>query len=256
MSTGKLAGRILCICCVAFAGLMYSAFASESALGPKSTVAPSFKIITYNVNWVEPRPELAAEIIRQSGADIVCLQETTQQWEQFLRSALATNYSFMKFRDSTTRTGGGFAFLSKLPAREISFVPSDTGWFGGWIMRFETALGPVQVLNIHLHPPVSDRGSWVSGYFTTKDDRVREIERFYAARQPDLPMLVAGDFNDTETSAAVRWLQIYSPELRCSFVKVQRAGASDHFPVEAIFTKQGTTDERKKENVAGETGGQ
>jgi endonuclease/exonuclease/phosphatase (EEP) superfamily protein YafD len=29
---------------------------------------------------------------------------------------------------------------------------------------------------------------------------------------------------------------VYSPELHCSSARVLRAGASDHFPVEAVFT--------------------
>jgi endonuclease/exonuclease/phosphatase family metal-dependent hydrolase len=227
------------------------------------------RILTYNVNWGAPGPELAAEIIRQSKADIVCLQETTAAWERFLREKLGPEYSFVEFRESKGRMGGGLAFLSRVPAREIAYVPSDTGWFDGWIMAFETALGPVQVLNVHLRPPVSDSGGWASGYLFTGDDRLREMERFYARRQPDIPMLVTGDFNDGENSPVLRWLEekglvnalpqfdrrtptwewrtssvtlkrrmdhiVYPPELRCCSARVIKAGASDHFPVEAVF---------------------
>ena len=31
---------------------------------------------------------------------------------------------------------------------------------------------------------------------------------------------------------------VYSPELHCCSARVLRAGASDHFPVEAVFAKQ------------------
>jgi endonuclease/exonuclease/phosphatase (EEP) superfamily protein YafD len=227
------------------------------------------RILTYNVNWGAPRPELDAEIIRQSGADIVCLQETTPAWEQFLRGTLGREYSFVEFRESKGRMGGGLAFLSRVRAREVAYVPSDTGWFDGWIVAFDTAVGPVQVLNVHLRPPVSDSGGWASGYFSTADDRVRELERFYAQRRPAIPLLVTGDFNDGENSPVLRWLEkkglvnalpqfdyrtptwewrtsvvtlkrrmdhvVYSPELRCCSARVIKAGASDHFPVEAVF---------------------
>jgi endonuclease/exonuclease/phosphatase family metal-dependent hydrolase len=229
----------------------------------------SFRLLSYNVNWGAPRPELAAEIIRHSKADIVCLQETTPAWEQFLRQTLDREYPFCEFRESKGRMGGGLAFLSKVPAREIAYVPSETGWFDGWVMAFETKLGPVQVLNVHLRPPVSDNGSWASGYLSTGDDRVREMERFYARRQPNTPLLIAGDFNDGEGSPVLRWLEkrgminalpqfdsrtptwhwrtsvvtlkrrmdhiVYSPELRCCSARVTQAGGSDHFPVEAEF---------------------
>jgi len=235
----------------------------------ESPAGPHFQILTYNVNWGAPRPEFAAEIIKQSEADIVCLQETTPEWERFLRRGLASDYSFAEFRNSTTRMGGGLAFLSRVPMREIAYVPSDTGWFDGRIMEFKTAVGPVQVLNVHLRPPISDSGSWIKGYLSTGDERLREMERFYSHRQAGPPMVVVGDFNDSEDSAVVKWLQsksmvnalsefdrytptwrwrsgilsfsrrmdhiIYSPELLCCSARVIQAGASDHYPVEAVF---------------------
>jgi endonuclease/exonuclease/phosphatase family metal-dependent hydrolase len=229
------------------------------------------RILTYNLNWGAARPDLAAEIIRRSGADIVCLQETTPQWEQVLRQALANDYRYAEFRNSKTRMGGGLAFLAKVPAHQIAYVPSETGWFDGWIVKFETAIGPMQVVNVHLRPPISDRGSWVSGYFTTDQDRLREMERFYQARESQIPTLVVGDFNDGENSPVVRWLEargminslpqfdrysptwkwqtsvvtlkrrmdhiFYSPELDCAAARVIHAGVSDHFPVAAVLTK-------------------
>jgi len=232
---------------------------------------PHLRVLTYNVNYGGARPDLAADIIRNSDADIVCLQETNLQWEQYLRQELRRDYPVAQFRESRTRMGGGFGFLAKVPAREVAYVPSDTGWFDGWIMKFETTLGPVQVINVHLRPPYSDSGSFVRGYFTTSGKRLDEMEKFYAARDPQLPTLVMGDFNDTEHSEALRWLEgkgltnalpqfdrynptwtwqtsvvtlkrrmdhiFYSPDFDCASAQVIPAGASDHFPVTAILTK-------------------
>ncbi len=232
---------------------------------------PHLRVLTYNVNWGAPEAETAAQIIRESRADVVCLQETTPQWEGFLRAALRREYPFAEFRNSKGRMGGGLAFLSKVPAREIAYVPSESSWFDGWIMGFETSIGTVQVLNVHLRPPVSDSGSWVSGYISTRDDRVREMDRFWSHRRDGVPTLVAGDFNDGENSRVLHWLEqrgtanalpqfdrrtptwkwqtsvatlsrrmdhvVYSPELHCHSARVISAGASDHFPVEAIFTR-------------------
>ena len=240
---------------------------------PAATVpaSASFRVLTYNVNWGAPRPDVAAEIIRASQADIVCLQETTPEWERVLRRELAGAYPHQQYRSSAGRMGGGLAFLSKEPATEVAYVPSATGWFDGWIAEFRTAAGPVQVLNVHLRPPISDRGSWASGYFTTGDDRLREIERFYARARAGAPMLVAGDFNEGEGGNVLAWLGrkgmtnalpqfdrrtptwewrtsvvtlrrrmdhiVYSPELQCDAARVTRTGASDHFPVEAVFSR-------------------
>jgi endonuclease/exonuclease/phosphatase family metal-dependent hydrolase len=232
---------------------------------------PHLKVLTYNVNYGGPRPDLAVDIIRQANADIVCLQETNPQWEQYLRQELARLYPIAQFRESRTRMGGGFGFLAKAPASEVAFIPSDTGWFDGWIMKFQMDIGPVQVINVHLRPPYSDSGSFVSGYFTTSDKRLEEMEKFYAARDPQLPTLVMGDFNDTEHSDVVRWLEgkgltnalrqfdrysptwtwktslvtlkrrmdhiFSSPDFNCTSARVIPAGASDHFPVEATLIK-------------------
>jgi endonuclease/exonuclease/phosphatase family metal-dependent hydrolase len=222
------------------------------------------------VNWGEPEPNLAAELIKKSGAEIVCLQETTPDWETYLRASVAHEYPFMDFRNSKDRMGGGLAFLSKIPMKEVEYIPSNTRWFDGWITAFDTDIGKIQVLTIHLHPQVGNRGSWtVGGYLFTGDDRLKEIQRFAEALAPSTPTIVAGDFNDTDHGAPVEWLKkegftdalrefdrhsdtwewhvglihvrrrldhiLYSRELSCCSAAVIHAGASDHFPVVATF---------------------
>jgi endonuclease/exonuclease/phosphatase (EEP) superfamily protein YafD len=172
--------------------------------------------MTYNVNWGGACADLAVAIIRAEQPDIVCLQETNAEWEKYLRGALAREYRYISFRESAGRAGGGLGFLSKVPAAEVAYVPSDTGWFDGWIMGFQTGVGKVQVLNVHLRPPVSDRGSWVSGYLTTGDDREREIKQFYA-RQRRMDHIV------------------YGSGLHCYQARVVKGGASDHYPVVGVF---------------------
>jgi endonuclease/exonuclease/phosphatase (EEP) superfamily protein YafD len=236
---------------------------------PEEPQGPHFRVLTYNVNWGGAQPDLAIEMIRRTKPDIVCLQETTPAWEDHLRRALAREYPHMDFRSSVGRAGGGLGFLSKARGTEVAYVPSETGWFDGWIMEFGTADGPVQVMNVHLRPPVSDRGGWVSGYLTTGDDREREMQRFYARVRPDAALIVAGDFNEGEKGGVLDWLRrkgmrnalpefdrstptwewqtsvgalrrrmdhiVYGPELYCYIARVIRGGASDHFPVIATF---------------------
>jgi len=236
----------------------------------ESPIGPHFRVLTYNINWGGPKPDLAAQVVRESGADIICLQETTPEWAQYLRTALAKEYPYMQFRDSAARMGGGLAFLSRVPGTEVAYIPSQTQWFDGWIMAFDTAAGPAQILNVHLHPPVGKNGYFnASGYLFTGQDRLQEIQRFFPARRPGMPTLVMGDFNDTDKSPAIEWLKqqgmmsalpqfdsgtptwhwsagpvslhrrmdhiLYSGELHCDAAEVIRAGASDHFPVAATL---------------------
>lgn len=233
--------------------------------------APSFRIVTYNVNRGSDPKEIA-EVIRQTGAEIVCLQEA-DDFEEALRPLLSKDYPTIQFRDSETLVGGEFAFISKYPAHEVSWIPSETGWFGGWIMQFETPLGPVQVLNVHLKPPFKGRRfRALRGYLFTRGERLREIQHFYGEIDRHSPLVVVGDFNDTPHSRAVRFLErnglksalpqfdrksptwywptktvtlrrridhiLYSGQLECSEARVIRDGPSDHFPVEAVFTKR------------------
>jgi endonuclease/exonuclease/phosphatase (EEP) superfamily protein YafD len=231
------------------------------------------RIVTYNLNWGAPEPGTAAAIIKKTRADIVCLQETSIEWEKHLRALLADEYPSMDFRSSKGRMGGGLGFLSKRPIKEIAYIPSDTGWFDGWIAAFDTDIGTIQILNVHLHPQVGERGTFtVSGYLTSGRKRKAEIQRFCANLLPALPTIVAGDFNDTDHSAPVEWLKQqgftdalpefdrrsvtwewkvgpihlrrrfdhipYRGDLSCCAADVIHAGASDHFPVAAVFEEK------------------
>jgi endonuclease/exonuclease/phosphatase family metal-dependent hydrolase len=257
---------------IALVFLMVVSLGCRSVRQPKAMERADFNILTYNVNWGGAGADQVARFILESGAEIVCLQETTPEWERIIKREASRDYLFSEFRESKGRMGGGLAFLSKVPAREIAYIPSETGWFDGWVVEFATAAGPVQVLNVHLRPPVSDRGGWVSGYLNTRDDRVTEMERFYKHVNPGVPLVVAGDFNDSEDSQVVEWLEkrgltnalpqfdrstptwrwkyrgvslkrrmdhvVYSPELVCAGAKVIEAGPSDHFPVLAWFWRK------------------
>jgi len=178
----------------------------ETVRAPRAHDRPGFRVLTYNVNHGLPQPDLACDALLKADADIVCLQETTREWERRLRERLSKRYPHMIFRETENHCAGGLAFLSKQPGELVEQVHSPSGWFDACIGKFQTVAGPVQVLNVHLRPPVSNRGSVVSGYFTTSDDRQREIEHFWKHCQRDVPTLAVGDFNENEDDRATRWL--------------------------------------------------
>ena len=112
---------------------------------PEVPAGPSLKVMSWNVNWGGPGADLAVKAILDADADIVCLQETTGEWEAFMRRYLADRYPFMAFRSPSRRYAGGCGFLSKQRGEEVACVPSSTGWFNAFIMQFPTPIGPVQV---------------------------------------------------------------------------------------------------------------
>ena len=240
---------------------------------PPADGAPDFSVLTYNVNFAAPRPDLAVRAIAEADADVVCLQETTPEWELAVRAGLGNADPYIRFRNEPA--AGGMALLSKWELEGLTFRRTDAGWFPACIATVNTPAGPVRVVSVHLRPPVSERGSFASGYLTTPPVRRSEIEEIHAAAvNPDVPSVFVGDFNESRGGAAVRYLSkrgyrsalrqfspsastwhwqygpiplrgqldhvLHEPSLECLDARVLRKGASDHYPVLAAFRFRGT----------------
>ena len=224
---------------------------------------PHLKIATWNVNFGGSQKKRAAQIIRKMDADIVCLQETNARWQSSLVAELKDLYPHMLFHNS--RAAGGQAVLSKIPIVEKDWFVAGKGWFPVWILEAETTIGTLQIGSVHLRPPVSDTGSWVKGYFTTDSIRKGEITALKARMNSKLPSIIVGDFNESDSGDAVRYLEgqgmhnalpqfdrkgktwrwylgpiklsnrldhiLYDSRLDVSACGVVRAGGSDHFPI-------------------------
>ena len=225
--------------------------------------------MTYNVNYGLAGDRASLDAIARADADVVFLQETTSAWEIAIRGRLTDTYPQMGFRHCCT--AGGLAVLSKTPFHTGKYIASEgEGWFPAWIVVVETALGDVQVLNVHLRPPLSSSGSVVSGYVSTPAIRRAEIARFYGHLDRGLPTLVVGDFNESDdlaiaylaerglTSALPRFAGpqatwrwdtsigrlssqldhiVHGPRLAPLEVRVIPAGRSDHLPVYGLFER-------------------
>jgi hypothetical protein len=93
---------------------------ADSSATPNVDDIPSFCVVSYNVRKIlsrngkgSSRPIKIIEAIRQSGADVVCLQETHQAWELLLRMTLSQIYPHMSFHHHAS--AGGLACLSRFP---------------------------------------------------------------------------------------------------------------------------------------------
>jgi endonuclease/exonuclease/phosphatase (EEP) superfamily protein YafD len=226
------------------------------------------RLLTYNVNFgLAGDPETLAAI-RDAGADLVLLQETNPGWERALRAALSSRYPHMSFRHEGG--AGGLAVLSRLPVQlwEV-YPPTGDGWFPAGRVVVQAPFGPLQALNVHLRPPVSDGGSFVSGYFATPRVRAAEIADHVRRLDPALPTVIAGDFNeepdervttflaargylsalarlapgaptwrwDTAVGTLRRQLDhvVHDRRVLAVAVTVMAAGRSDHLPVLAVL---------------------
>lgn len=232
----------------------------------------TLKVMTFNVNFGIAGDDATLKTIANSGADVVLLQETTAPWQQAIEYSLRKQYPHQSFRHCCG--AGGLAVLSRFPFENKQYVPAPKpGWFPAWRVVVDSPLGKVQMLNVHLRPPVSDEGSFVSGYFSTQDIRRKEMVSHLKTLAPSMPTIVAGDFNENAKGDAVKVLKdkqmvsvlpqfhgdthtwrwptrfltlraqldhiVYDRQrLKPLDAKVLRQGRSDHYPVMATFTHQ------------------
>ena len=259
---------ILLFCCACL---------SSSTPAPPPTLgedASATTVMTYNVNYGIAGDQETIDVIASSNAELVLLQETTAEWEQALRQQLITTYPHMHFEHCCG--AGGLAVLSKHPFKVDGMLdPPDGGWFPAMAIRAKTSLGELSILQVHLRPPLSEDGGIVSGYFTTKEIREREIVHYLdelVAMSGDTPDLIAGDFNEDD-GRAITWLErkkgfrsalpefvssqhtwrwqtsmgeitqrldhiVYDPEVLSALdAHAVEAGSSDHLPVLSSFKR-------------------
>lgn len=246
----------------AAAPTVVSAPASRPATHPAS-----FKVATFNILYVNRDLKAVADTIRAADADVVCLQETNDPSERYLRAQLGKVYPYATFRNGEAACG--FGVLSKVPLRNVKHLPAKFGWFGTHVCEANLAGRAVQIVDVHLQPTVPPENAnlaqavalWARGEAT----RAREIEYILQNTSAKLPRLIAGDFNampewsattvlkqkgfvdglasackdhakmttwkggrkDTELSLRVDYV-FHPPALRTTEARILPCGASDH----------------------------
>jgi endonuclease/exonuclease/phosphatase family metal-dependent hydrolase len=187
-----------------------STIGASPASGLTDPAAVTLKIATYNINWGNPDLTAVVSTIRQSDADVVCLQETTKQSESHIRRTLRKDYSHIHFHGHRGRFGAErFGFLSRHRMRGLSFLPPKHGLFGAYVGRLQLGGQTIQIVNVHLQPIVLPSAGMRSAYsaFTAMEDIHRkEITHIYENVRLDVPTLIVGDFNSTSSFRATRFL--------------------------------------------------
>ena len=184
---------------------VFAPIAPPPAPGPG---AKQLRVMSYNVNFGIAGDVSSIDAIDAAKADLVFLQETNDVWEQAIVGRLGARYPHHRFDPPTDWVAGGMGVLSRFPIVTIDtlLAPKSFSPFFAWRVVVDTPLGRIQVFNLHLRPPMSDGGSWVVGYFSTRDDRLREIQHHLEAYDPKLPTLLVGDFNEEGDGKAVSLL--------------------------------------------------
>jgi endonuclease/exonuclease/phosphatase family metal-dependent hydrolase len=232
--------------------------------------ANDLRIATYNMNWggnsfSATAPKKTLEVLKHSNADIVLLQEVTPFWFNALKSNLSTMYPYMDFRNDAH--AGGMAYISKYPINKAQYLrpPIPEEWHIGIILDVDSPMGAIQVLNLHLTPPLISKENpnfSIGPYFSTCQIREKEIDYFFTHIDKDKPTIIAGDLNEGDNSFVSYYLKqrgfldaptpdeyswqwdvggfiakrkldhvFYNPFFKLDHQQIIHSGDSDHFPI-------------------------
>ncbi len=165
---------------------------------------PKLTVVTFNVNYSLAGDSETLKAIGSVAADLILLQETTPEWELVTRREYGSRFPHVKFWHDHRE--GGLAVLSKYKISKAEILESPVGRYPAVRLEVSTPLGNLQILNIHLHPPVTKGGNHFAGYFTTFGIRLKEMKSFFQRLDPMLPTIVAGDFNEESDGSAIQLL--------------------------------------------------
>ena len=182
----------------------------ERPLEPRDPTpgVPHYVFKSYNVEVGDQDDPATVTAVGAGNADVVCLQETTPEWEDVIRSTYSDQYPYQLYNHNLPDAGaGGLAVLSKFPITDGGWQPGPNGWHPAWHLNVDTPAGRIQILNLHLRAAHDGNGNAVSSYLSSSDDHVFEIKQFMSLAPSDAPSLVIGDFNEGVEGAAIGYLE-------------------------------------------------
>jgi endonuclease/exonuclease/phosphatase (EEP) superfamily protein YafD len=203
--------RVAAIACLAVLcpGLALSAARAANAVSPADAPEESavFELLSYNLLF-SSRSDRSLAQLRETAADVLCLQEVNPAWAARLERDLAGRFPH---RAVEPRPGAyGVAIYSRLPVRSPTLLRDGRRLAGQCVSIAPGGLETV-LCNVHLSSPagIVERGRrWLRGF--DANARVRAAQwallRAHVARAyPGVRRLVvAGDFNTLDTEPLYR----------------------------------------------------
>lgn len=194
--------------------VLVGACVREAEVGnePSEAVTPlELSVLSYNVNYGLAGDPSAIMAIVDADADLVLLQETTAEWELALRDSKAIADAWPHLRFHHCCGAGGLALLSRWPITAFEILeppPQSDAWFPAARAVVETPIGPVELLDVHLRPPVATaEQGWLGALSSTPAVREAEVQHHMPALALDMPTVIAGDFNEGDGGRALRRLR-------------------------------------------------
>jgi len=190
------------------------------------------KIATWNVNSVRHRLSLVTRFLRDEQPDVLCLQETKVLNELFPAEAFR-KLGYVHQAIHGQKAYHGVAVLAKNPFRETGV--QDFCREGHARHMGVTLENGVELHNFYVPAGGDIPDPKLNDKFAHKLHFLREMEKFFAARDLHLPTLVVGDFNvapeDRDVHDPAAWVgNVHvSPEERAALGRVTELGLVDSF---------------------------
>lgn len=156
-----------------------------------AAVAESVSLVALNLFYRREDAGATRAYLEQQSADLLILSEVTPRWHEKLRE-LEQTYPYFAIR--TRLNPWGIAVYSKYPLQAIEDL--DLGDDRSSHLRVLVQLpgGLAEVYAVHFASPPSPHQA------RQRNTQMRRLAERIAAADPDLPKIVAGDFNSTPFS--------------------------------------------------------
>jgi vancomycin resistance protein VanJ len=181
---------------VLFGGLYLPTNRSQPLVETDATV--HLRVMTFNLlGHAHLNRQSQIDLIRNSGADIIALQEVELGCIEVIDSQLADIYPYRALYPAEI---AGTGIISKFPINNEEFFLLNPGYLYHTMAAIDIDGTPVTVISAHPPPPflISD--------FQYKSDRSDEISKLIAKIPVGQTTLVMGDFNMTDQTSVYRML--------------------------------------------------
>ncbi|MEU1848812.1 endonuclease/exonuclease/phosphatase family protein [Streptomyces sp. NPDC019990] len=162
-------------------------------LTDKAAAGGDLTVATHNVNADNPEPVRTAREVAASGADVLALEELTEQALPTYEKALAPTYRYHAVQ-------GTVGVWSRYPLSDVRGVDLDMGWTRAMRATVTAPAGQVAVYAAHL-PSV--RVKMEAGFTARQRDRSADFLGEAIAREPLRNVVLLGDLNGTMNDRAL-----------------------------------------------------
>ncbi len=172
----------------------------------EAAAPPDLRVATFNTLVHTPDIQHIEALVAAADPDVLLLQEIFPERQQELLGALSDRYPYSWFGDG--RLVGGVGVLSSFPVADVREVAGATPHARPTaVVHLDVDGRAVQAVALHLTSPCLSCGDSLSARLDAEAAaRAAEIEAVLAALDPDVPAVVAGDFNSTDRSGPYRQL--------------------------------------------------